>query len=397
MHSPAADVTTDPHPSVTADTIPPDKAALLDRLPAVLRPLGIYAASRAVTYFALGTAAYVSPSHALRDVFGIWDSKWYVTLAQTGYPHAVPRGPDGVVQQSTIAFFPVFPMLTRAVVRVTPLNHLQAGVLLAGVFGALAAVAVWALVRHVSGLDVADRSTALFCFFPGSFVLSLNYSEGLMIALAATCLLGLVSHRWWLAGVSAGLATATRPTAVALVVVCAWEAARAARRREWRALVAPALAPVGVLAFFAFLAVRTGEARAWFETQHDGWGQKVDFGVTTVKEVFETIDDPLLYVNRLSGTLSLLFLIVAAYLLWRARLPSALVLYTGVVVAMSFLTEITSGRPRFLLVAFPLLVGVAKRVGGTTTFAVLLGCSAVVLTVLVMVTLAVEPNVATSP
>lgn len=389
--------TTTPNATTAVSDAPTvERSTALGRLPAVLRPLGIFAASRAVTYFALCTAAYVSPTYRLRDVFGIWDSGWYMLLARRGYPHAVPRGPGGVVQQSTIAFFPLFPMATRAVVRFTPLNYEQAGVLLAGVFGALAAVAVWALARYLAGSEVADRSAALFCFFPGSFVLSLNYSEGLMIALAATCLLGLVSRRWLLAGVAGALATATRPTAVALVVACAWAAVWALRRREWRSLLAPALAPVGMLSFFAFLWVRTGEARAWFETQHDGWGQKVDFGATTVRDVSDTIGHPLQYVNRLSGVVCLLFLLVAVWFLWRARLPGALNVYTAVVVAMSFLTEITSGRPRFLLVAFPFLIAMAKRIRGTA-FAVVIGCSAVVLTVLVMVTLGVDASMATSP
>jgi hypothetical protein len=397
MHPPRTGLaTSDAVPDGADGTGRVERTALVDRLPAIVRPLAIYVASRAVTYFALGAAAYVSPTYTLRDVFGIWDSLWYVMLAESGYPHAVPRGPGGVVQQSPIAFFPVFPMAARALSRATGLSYLGAGVLLAGVFGALAAVAVWSLVRHIAGLEVADRSVALFCFFPGSFVLSLNYSEGLMIALAAACLLALVSRRWLLAGLAAGLATATRPTAVALIVVCVWEAVGAARRREWRAVVAPALAPAGMVAFFAFLAVRTGETQAWLETQRDGWHQKVDFGASTARQIVDTIHHPLPDVNQLSGALSVLFLVVAAYLLWRARLPAALVVYTAAVVSMSFLTEVTSGRPRFLLVAFPLLVGVATRIRGTT-FAVVVGCSAVLMTVLVMVTMAVVPTMATSP
>src|SRR5207253_1167110 len=123
---------------------------------------------------------------------------------------------------------------------------------------------LWRLLARIWGREVADRGTALFCFFPGSFVLSMVYSEPLMLALAIGCLLALLDRRWLVAGVLAGLATGVRPNAVALVAACAWAAAVAiVKRREWRALVAPLLAPAGLVAFFAFLWARTGRPDAW--------------------------------------------------------------------------------------------------------------------------------------
>src|SRR5438128_829027 len=83
----------------------------------------------------------------------------------------------------------------------------------------------------------AGRPVALFCFFPGAMVLSLAYSEALMLALAIGCLLALLKERWVTAGVLGAFATATRPNAVALVAACAWAAGTAIwRRRQWRAL-----------------------------------------------------------------------------------------------------------------------------------------------------------------
>src|SRR5205807_7473706 len=96
-------------------------------------------------------------------------------------------------------------------------------------------------------------------FFPGSIVLTPFYTEGLLIALVLGCLLALLHDRWWTAGVLAALATATRPNAVVIVACCACAAAVAIRRRrDWRPLVAPLLAPTGLLAYFSFLWLRTG-------------------------------------------------------------------------------------------------------------------------------------------
>src|SRR5207244_1786643 len=140
------------------------------------------------------------------------------------------------------------------------------------VAGLTACLLLWRLVHHLSGPASADRAVALFCFFPGAMILSLPYSEGLMLALAIGCLHALLRRRWVTAGVLAALATATRPNAMALVAACAWAAAVAVwRRREWRALAAPALAPLGLVAFFAYLARHTGDAGAYWRTQRQAW------------------------------------------------------------------------------------------------------------------------------
>ncbi|MDP9441003.1 MAG: hypothetical protein M3P34_02225 [Actinomycetota bacterium] len=103
------------------------------------------------------------------------------------------------------------------------------------VAGAVATALIWMVVREPGDLRLADRTAAFFCFFPASFVLSVPYSEGLMLSFGAGCLLALLRRRWIVGGIRAGLATANRPNAVALCVACAWAAFVAIReRREWR-------------------------------------------------------------------------------------------------------------------------------------------------------------------
>src|SRR5207302_760700 len=100
----------------------------------------------------------------------------------------------------------------------------------------------------LAGRRTARRATLLFCFFPGSIVFSMVYSEGVMIALAAGCLLALQQRRWLLAGVLGGLATAARPNAVVLVVACGWAAVDAVVRRGWPAPVTAYTAGVLLMA-----------------------------------------------------------------------------------------------------------------------------------------------------
>ncbi len=79
------------------------------------------------------------------------------------------------------------------------------------------------------------------------------YSEPLALALGAPALLALVERRWLLAGIIGAVGTAERPTLIVLTVVSGVAAAQAIWiRGEWRALLAAALTPLGMLAFFGY-------------------------------------------------------------------------------------------------------------------------------------------------
>ena len=128
----------------------------------------------------------------------------------------------------------------------------------------LAVVLVGYLARALYGNEAAARSMVLFSLFPGSVALSWAYSEAALVVCAAATFLALHRQRWLVAGIFAALGTATRPNGIGLVLACAVAAGIAIwRERQWRALIAPALAPLGVLGFHLFLTRWTGESGAW--------------------------------------------------------------------------------------------------------------------------------------
>lgn len=224
------------------------------RLAAALAvPLGYFMVSRLVVLLALGVALLLKPGLTLRQALLSWDTGWYLHLAEVGYPNGVPLV-DGVPAQSSFAFFPLHPLTVRVVSGLSGLSLFGAALLVTMVAGALATVLIWMLVREVGDHRMADRTAAFFCFFPASFILLVPYSEALMLSFSAGCLLALLRRRWVLAGLLSALATATRPNAVALCLACAWAAFAAIReRREWRAVVAPLVSPLGLAAFSVYL------------------------------------------------------------------------------------------------------------------------------------------------
>ena len=333
--------------------------AVGSRRTSLTRPLLWYLASRLLVLVVAAVVVALRSDVSASRLVSAWDAGYLLDLIRHGYPEAVPFR-DGHVAASSLAFFPLFPMLARALMVLLHLPPAAAAMVVSLGFGAVAVGLFHHLGRVLTDEQTADRATLLFCFFPGSVVFSIGYSESLMIALALGCLLALLQERWVLAGVAAALATATRPTGVALVAACLWAAAVAVHRhRDWRALVAPLLAPLGALSFFAYLRWHTGEPGVWFRVQHEGWRQSFDFGLNTAKVLGNFVFDPLGDGRRFESVILLGFVLAAVAVFVTRRWPGPVVVYTLVIVGLSVATTIDIVRPRAILTAFPLFLGMA--------------------------------------
>jgi Gpi18-like mannosyltransferase len=114
------------------------------------------------------------------------------------------------------------------------------------------------LCRDIYDTKTAEKAMILLALFPGSFVLSMAYSEGLMLTIAALCFVALRKKQWFIAGVLAAMATATRPNGVALVAACAVASLIAIRNdKEWKSIIAPIISPLGFIGFMWFLRLHT--------------------------------------------------------------------------------------------------------------------------------------------
>lgn len=346
------------------------------------RPMAFYLVSRVVVLVAilLGNASraglvdrrgpvlwpVVPSSGPFLDGFSVWDAGWYVHIATHWYvAPPLPTSPLG----GDMAFFPLFPALVRAVSVMTGTSPLAGGFLLALFTGAAAVAAVWYLTRAVAGAAVADRAALLWCLFPGAFVLSLVYAEGLTVACAGVCLLALLRRRWVLAGLTAALAGATQPAGLVLVACCGWAAVAALRKgRDRRALAAPALAPLGAAAYFGYLWARTGDPLGWFHSERLFWSRG-HFGPywTVVRPAAHFLYDPgAVWHNpgvwdnavRVAGV-AVVALLVRLLLRWRP--PAVLSIWAVGTVALALMSAPVGARPRFVFVAFPLVVALARR------------------------------------
>jgi hypothetical protein len=308
-----------------------------------------------------GATTAGSAIRPILDVFTSWDGLWYMDIVRRGYPRSVPPDVTYHVTEARAAFFPLFPLLGRAVDRVLPGGDSLAVLTMNVALGLIAVVLIAMIAERLYGERVGRTTATLTALFPGSFVLSFAYSEALMLVLAAACLLMLLDHEWTAAGVFAALATATRPNGVALIAACLVAAYLAVRdRRDWSSLTAVALAPIGFITFQVWLGQHTGETFVWFRVQREAWDEGASFGWTAIRNTVEAIWQPMTSPTDTITALSFAAMVVLLVLAWKARLPWILTAYSWAIVVLMLVPATVTARPRFLFTAFPLLIGAAK-------------------------------------
>ncbi len=335
----------------------------------MIRPAVIYLVSRALTWATLAVTTLFTHQSILQEV-DRWDSRWFLRAATLGWPRHLSYE-HGHVAGSTIAFFPLFPLSIRWLSDLTGLTPLAAGITVTTVTGLTAMIGVWALVRHYADQGSADRATLLVAVFPGSFVLSMVYSEGWALTFLAFGLLALLQKRWVLAGILGLLASFTTPVALAFEVSCLWCAYRAlSTERDWRALAAPILAPLGFVYYQVWIWQHTGNLNAWRLTERGGWKSYPSL-VYAFHTVAVFVRDPIA-TNKTDDLLFVctVLVVVAAVVAVRSSMPTPLVLYALSSAALGMISAPIGLRPRFIFLAFPLIIAVGTRLRGRAYIAV---------------------------
>ncbi|HEX5290233.1 MAG TPA: hypothetical protein VFX25_15330 [Streptosporangiaceae bacterium] len=344
---------------------PPPRPALSERLPRPwLFPLLVFAATWLLilaTWF--GTDLIYHQGHPPRWFYGFKDAGFYLGIAEHGYAWTLHAPHSAVSQSGWAAFFPLFPMAIRVVGVLIFGHYLTAALIVVVASGAASALGVWALAARACDPRVADRAVVLYCLFPGAMTFGMLYSEPLGIALSAAALLALLARRWVLAGVCGALCTAERPDLVVIAAVLGLAALHAIwARREWRALFAPALAPLGLLAFFGYLGHRYHDYAFWFQEEQKGWGAHFDGGAHTFRVLFwqlPGISQYPVYNVIIIGVA--VFTVAGLGLMIAGRLPVPLTLFS-ILVFLAVVTASTPGvKPRLVWAAFPVFIGAAAK------------------------------------
>ena len=301
-----------------------------------------------------------------------WDGQWLLGIAGGGYG-GVPLGlTDAFGRRSGVtplAFFPGYPFLVGTLRFVSGLGLFTAGLAVSVVAGVVLAHGLGRLGELVPGGSrrAGLLLVALVAAAPMGVVWSMTYSEALFCACAVWSLVALLRGQWVIAGWCCALAGLVRPTGFAVLAAVGLAALIAVvqRRDGWRPWACGLLAPLGLVGYLGYVAVRTGSLNGWFVLQRRGWDSKFDAGAATwqfAARVLETGRSVLevVTVAVLLGAIALLVLCI------QQNTPWPLVVYAAGVLVMDLGSNgLMNSKARLLLPAFTLLapvaLGLAKR------------------------------------
>ena len=311
--------------------------------------LSFHANSKKLKEFDPWQPAY---SNATVPLFARWDSGWYAAVAKYGY-YLNPG------QNSTVVFFPLYPLLIKGLSQISPLDYFYAGQLISWLALLLALGYFYKLLR----LDYGEKqslSVLLFLLiFPWSFFLAAVYTESLFLLLVTAAFYYARKQNWLLAGLLGFLAALTRITGVLLLPALAYEYLaqnqKLGPRIFWLALI-----PAGLATFMFYLKLKTGYFFAFVYNQAS-FGRQSTFPLKTLwwdlkntLHFFQQGD----MLKALVYTLAFLALAASLWLLavkWR-ELRGSYLLFASLSILLPLCTGTTTSLGRYLLSVFPMFI-----------------------------------------
>jgi Gpi18-like mannosyltransferase len=297
-----------------------------------------------------------------------WDASWYLKIANEGYSSY--NGND-LVQQS-IAFPPLYPLISRAVAVILGISNGVSLLLVANISIVIAVLLTFKLVKDDFGDETALYTVAALSFFPTSLFFSAGYTESLALLLTVSGFLLLKNKRYVLASVLISLTLATRPTSVVLILVLGWELWREfsgdLRRLATIGASCLIIATSGVWMYMIYLWVVFNRPLAAV-TSHRAWhgsGSWSEFFQILTLQPFRHLADILKlgpFPIPLTPWFFLLFVLLLAF--FHKRVPTSYALYAMGVLLTPYI--IASGNvgfgsfTRYQLLAFPIFIIIGER------------------------------------
>jgi hypothetical protein len=337
-----------------------------------------------ITRIGIGLVAYISqgilveggntppyhiiPENLLLDAFGSrWDTGFYLSIADEGYFY-------GGVDLPSVAFFPLLPLLIRAV---TPLTgtSLTAGLLVTNVALLGASILFYRLVEMQWGKQVAGRAVWYLLIFPTAFFGSAIYTESLFLLTAIGALYFARKGYWESAALLGIAASATRLIGLIvgpMLLIEWWMQRRAAvgdegkKRPSFKALLAPILSPLGTAAYMLYLRFVFGDPFA-FANASAAWGREPQSPLEMLQWLFRTPEGGWLtdlkagHVNPddwIDFMFIVAFLAIGFILLYQRRWSEGAFVLMGVLIPLN--SGLLMSQRRYMWVLFPAFILLAR-------------------------------------
>ncbi len=211
--------------------------------------------------------------HGLFSAFERQDAIWFLRIATHGYA----RG------DSSAAFFPLYPLATRAVSFFVGGHPLLAATLVSNAAFLGALVVLFALTKMELSESHARKVVLYMAIFPTSFFFLAPYSESLFLVLAVSAFWFARRDRWALAALVALLAATTRSIGIVLAPALFVEAVHQWREHGvalWPRIGAAVAVVAGPLGYFLYWQGRFHDFMGPYRIQQ-GWQRAATFPLVT--------------------------------------------------------------------------------------------------------------------
>lgn len=294
------------------------------------------------------------------DMWVRWDAGWYRQIAEDGYTYSPTA-------QSSAAFFPLYPLTIRLVMRLTGLPVFLAGIVTTWAYGFACCLTFFAWARARRGAEAASRSLWLLLAWPFAFYLcGAIYADAAFLVCVTCAFLFLERDRPWLSVAFGVLATATRPLAPAVVLgllVRSLERRRAAGLPLRVIDFLPLAAGLGLLGYMVYLHQTFGDAFG-FATTQKGWNQLSGLASVLKVEALSKFKLADLFFPFLHAVLAIGCLALG----WRSRrtLGRGYAVYVLIAVGIPFVTSRDFiGLGRYALAGFPVFLELDEWLSGS--------------------------------
>jgi Gpi18-like mannosyltransferase len=308
---------------------------------------------------------HLRPDNILLDVFGSrWDTGFYLSIAQDGYRYT------GVPLPS-VAFFPLLPLLIRAV-SLLARDPVLAGLIVTNLALLVASILLFRLTADEFGDGVANRAVWYLLLFPTSFFGSAIYSESLFLAGALGALYCARKGMWESAGLLGFLTALSRfmGLIVAPLLLLEWWTQRRRSppesRPRWWALAMPLMPFLATGAYMLYLRQAFGDPLA-FVRASEAWGRVAGSPLTMFMEMLQRpaegwgaalLAGRLPLDNWIDALAVLAFLIFGGVLLHQRRWSEAAFVLLGVLAPLS--SGLWMSQRRYVWVLFPAFILLAR-------------------------------------
>lgn len=219
------------------------------------------------------TRAWHFSPYRLLDIWGRWDTKWYLEIAEHGYSI---QG-DVQTSQNNLAFFPLYPYLIKFFVLLVPPDmrtadvYLLIGVILANLSFLGALVIFHKLISLSFQDDKLARNAVLYLIvFPTSFFFSCAYPESTFLFLSLAVFYLALRQKWTIASIAGCLLALTRPYGVMIIIPLLIIYMESVNWKVWHIrwnILWTLLIPAGLLFFLGTVYKLTGRLLAPLEAQ----------------------------------------------------------------------------------------------------------------------------------